>query len=58
MELTTTKLPTGTVNNEEASVSNVTKPDAITKLPPGINDYEEASTIANLTEVYSHLQKR
>ena len=43
MELTTTKLPAGTVNNEEAAVINVTKPDDISKLLPRTVDNEEAS---------------
>ena len=34
-----------------ASVINVTKPDTITKLPPGTVDNEEASIIVNLMDL-------
>ena len=53
MKLTSTigEQPTVTVDNEEAAEINVTKPDAVTKLPPGIANNEEAFIIVNLTDL-------
>ena len=53
MKLTSTTgaLLTVTVDNEEAAEIIVTKPDAVTELPPGIANNEKASIIVNLTDL-------
>ena len=53
MKLTSTtgELPRVTVDNEEAAEINVSKPVAVTKLPSGIANNEEASIIVNLTDI-------